>query len=71
MDAEADEDGAHVQTQALQQRSDVARLEDGLRDERSDADWGAVDHKVDLRAGKEGQIVLENAHFNGSIICRA
>lgn len=49
MDAEADEDGSHVQAQALQQRHDVAGLQDSLRDQRGDAHWRAVDHQVDLR----------------------
>lgn len=49
MDAEADKDGTNVEAQALQQRHDVACLQDCLRNERCDADWRAVDHQVDLQ----------------------
>jgi len=69
--AEANKYGAHIQTQAPQQRGDVTRLEDGLRDERGNADWGAVDHQVDLRAGKIGQVILKDAYLNRSPLCRA
>lgn len=40
----------HVRVSAhLQQLDDVARLEDGLRDQRGDPDRRAVDDQVDLQ----------------------
>lgn len=49
VDAKADQDGAHVEPQALQQRHDVACLQDCLRNERCDANWRAVDHQINLQ----------------------
>ncbi len=48
MDAKSDEDGPNVQAQALQQRGDVAGLENGLRYQRGNSHGSAVDNQVDL-----------------------
>ncbi len=49
MDAESNQDGSHVQAEALEQCRDVASLQDGLRDERCNADRCAVNHQVNLQ----------------------
>ena len=48
MDAKTNQDGSHIQAQAFEKGHDVAGLQNGLRDQRGDPHWSAVDHQVDL-----------------------